>query len=141
MWIYVLNFFPPVSFFCMPYMKRLSKCPNSKKPSLPRKVPCCAPESSCLCHANPSTKLHVSVNKNWNMRQISHVNKYIYENKTMQRLRRFNFFHKQKTHSTKCSSSCPLVFCIELLFNNVLSNSLQNTCLGIMFLVKLYKLY
>ena len=37
------NFSPAGSFFWMSYMKRLSKCPYSKKPPLPRNIVGCAP--------------------------------------------------------------------------------------------------
>ena len=35
--------FPGGALFCISHMKRLSKCPYSKEPSLPRKIPGCAP--------------------------------------------------------------------------------------------------
>ena len=38
-----LKFFPAGRFFCMSYMKRLSKCLYSKKPPLTRKISGCAP--------------------------------------------------------------------------------------------------
>ena len=37
------KFFPAKTFFCMSYMKCLSKCFYSKKPVLPQKIPGCAP--------------------------------------------------------------------------------------------------
>ena len=44
-WRKTPKFFPAESFFWLSYMKRLSKCPYSKKPPLPRKSPGCAPVS------------------------------------------------------------------------------------------------
>ena len=47
------KFFPVKPFFCMPCMKFLSKCPYSKKPVLPRKIPGCAPVTfSFTFHSN-----------------------------------------------------------------------------------------
>ena len=37
------KFFPAEPFFCMSCVKCLSKCPYSKKPVLPQKIPVCAP--------------------------------------------------------------------------------------------------
>ena len=44
--------FFPAEPFCMPCMKFLWKCPYSKKPVLPRKMPDCAPTFSLTFHPN-----------------------------------------------------------------------------------------
>ena len=42
------NIFPAEPFFCMSCKKILSKCPYSKKPVLPQKIPGCAPVTFSL---------------------------------------------------------------------------------------------
>ena len=42
------NFFPAEPFFCMSYIKFLSKCPYSKKRVLPQKIPGCTPVTFSL---------------------------------------------------------------------------------------------
>ena len=50
-------------FFCMSYMKCLSKCPYSKKPFLPRKNSGCAPVTPILAfHPNFYTNTWVFAN-------------------------------------------------------------------------------
>ena len=41
-------FFPAEPFFCMSYIKFLSKCPYSKKRVLPQKIPGCTPVTFSL---------------------------------------------------------------------------------------------
>ena len=52
--------FPAEPFFCMSCMKCLSKCPYSKKPALPQKIPGCAPVTfNCTFHSNFHPKILV----------------------------------------------------------------------------------
>ena len=51
-------------FFCMPYMKDLSKCPYSKKPLLPWKIPGCRPEISAYETTFPKNE-RISILTTW----------------------------------------------------------------------------